>query len=131
MATCAGTDNRNNPQAKLILILLVIIALAVAVGTLPLTEHAETKHVDETVNAASLAASVSAGTCRDMKVYVCPEESTIKILCKVGKDTVGGLVIGTNLDGSHQIITGYAARRSYWENNVNGCNETGSFFALQ
>jgi len=112
------------------LVAIALIALG-AVATLPLTDHAQTKHQDEKVNATSLVALVTAGTCRDMQVYDCPDDATIKILCKVGNNVVGGLVIGTKFDGSHHIITGYGGRPAYWQNNVNNCRYIGGLFAVQ
>lgn len=125
----SGYYSENDNRAGLILFLLIAAVLAaVAVGALPLTDHATTSHADEPVNASSLAALVSIGMCRDMKVYDCPEEATIKILCKVGKNVVGGLVIGIRADGTQQIITGYAARSSYWESNTSRCREIDGVF---
>ncbi|MHC4748340.1 MAG: hypothetical protein ACYTFW_00565 [Planctomycetota bacterium] len=112
--------------AALIILVASVLAtlIAIAVGGIPLTKHAETSHVDDKINATTLAALVVGGTCKDMKVYDCPEDATIKILCKVGRNTVGGLIIGIRADGTRQIITGYAARPEYWYNNVKGCTET-------
>lgn len=130
MAT-AIRDERSGHSGVILLLIIAFVLFAIAVGTLPFTKHAETSHADEKINASSMVALVTAGACRDMQVYDCPDDATIKILCKVGNNVVGGLVIGVNADGTHHVITGYAGRGAYWNNKVDGCYYMGGTFALQ
>ena len=130
MAEVRTYETKNNSAIWIILFIAVILA-ALALVDLPLTIHAETKHVDEKVNAASLITMITAGACRDMEVFDCPNNATTVILCKIKNNIVGGLVLGTSLDGTQHIITGFAARPKYWKNNVSGCRYMGGTFALQ
>ena len=124
-------EERSGKSGLILLLIIAIVLFAIAVGTLPFTKHADNSHADEKINASSMVAMVTAGTCRDMRVYNCPDDATIKILCKVGNNVVGGLVIGVNADGTHHVITGYAGRQKYWNNKVDGCYYMGGTFALQ
>jgi hypothetical protein len=112
----------------LLLFIVLIVALVLGVGMigeLPLTRHAEKSHQSQPVNAQTLMALITAGSCFEVEVYECPAEQTIKILCKIGESRWGGLIIGTS-GGTHQVITGYEGTRNHWENKVQGCRYTGA-----
>ena len=126
------------------LIAVILLALAVVlwpvisdvlgdVETIPMTQHAEQSHRNEAVNATALVEMSASGNCWEMEIYDCPADATTKVLCKVGGNTWGGLIIGLLDDGTSEIITGYAARYSYWRKIVDedGCTASGgSGFAL-
>jgi uncharacterized protein (UPF0333 family) len=132
VATTVDTRGINKNRKNILILFFLFIAIIVwyALGTMPLTSHATESHANEAINAGAVVSAVTAGACRKIEVYDCPDEGTIKVLCKMGDKVWGGLIIGIDLQGNHKIITGYGARKSYWDNNVDGCRYMGGALAV-
>jgi len=116
--------------------LFALAAIAVAAPALPrladipMTQHAMSAHAHQSINATRLVNDINGGKCRDMQVYNCEAEETIKIGCAYGPRIVGMLVIGL-ASADPQIVTGYGSRRSYFDGNTSDCTPLGGLpFAL-
>jgi hypothetical protein len=115
-----------SPIGFLFILVLAVIAL-VAVGVLlnsPLTVHAANSHIGQ-YNSNTISELMKQGICKPVLIYNCPRVNQIKILCQVkpGVDLWAGLILGTR-DVEHTVIvTGFAARFSYWEESIfqDGC----------
>ena len=118
-------DGSGGSLIGVFLLAIILLALAIVlwpvisdvlgdVETIPMTQHAREGHLNEGINATAMVEMIASGHCREMEVYECPADATTKVLCKVSGNTWGGLIIGLLDDGTSEIITGYAARYSYW-----------------
>lgn len=117
----------NTTQTKsmpIILIAMLLIAVATVVALprlddLPMTRHAQTSHVGQKVDALKMKKIITNGNCKDMKVYKCDYDDTFKVMCNLGPDLRGGLLIGATV---HQVITGYSGRTDYWDGVLSRCS---------
>lgn len=95
-------------------------------GTLPLSNHAAGAHVGE-YSASTILPRIGDRSCKPIIVHACERQKLVKYICqlKPGEDLWGGVIVGFG-DPSHPqgiIITGFAARLSYWEASAarDGC----------
>jgi hypothetical protein len=131
MGTTVSEYNGINFKPILIFLAAVAVIIALfALDAIPLTSHAQQSHQHEKINASAIVAAITAGSCRNIEVYFCEDEGTTKVLCKMGNNLWGGLIIGSNYRGEETVITGYGARYSYWKNNVDGCSFMGGPLAV-
>jgi hypothetical protein len=101
-----------------------LVADIPSIADIPFTQHALNKHIRDSTNAVDLVNRVNTGNCKDMRVYVCPEDYTVIILCRLGNNKVGGLVIGVL--GNPVVVTGYPASSRYWVKKTDTCLPPGS-----
>jgi hypothetical protein len=116
------TTERTQPSKLLLILLALATAGALAYGALrssPLSLHAKTSHAQEAYNATTILGRINRSTCQEVKCFDCPKVQHFKILCRINSELWGGLIIGYN----RMIITGYAARYSYWDKSIiaDGC----------
>jgi hypothetical protein len=108
------------------LLLAAVVGVGILLGA-PLTRHAADSHLAQW-NATSISQVMRAGTCKPIQVWVCAPAKQIKALCqmKPGVDLWLGLVVGTADPANLAVITGYAARWSYWAGTLtrDGCLPT-------
>ena len=109
----------------------VLLAIAAALGMVQsgaMTDHAQTAHVTEAVNAASMIETIEAelngkGPCDILQVHFCwyhngAGSPHAKVVCyQNGRDLADGLIIGLGKD-SPCVVTGFTARRDYWFGSV-------------
>jgi hypothetical protein len=90
----------------------------------PLTLHAANGLAAQ-YNAVSISEAMKAGTCKPILTYICPVVKQIKIVCQLvpGIDLWAGLIIGTAIPEQPVVVTGFAARWSYWQRSFmqDGC----------
>jgi len=120
---------RTRARIPLLLVAIALLAVAVMVvphiGTIPLTGHAKTAHQSQVWNATTVQAHMV--SCSPKLVFLCPSREEILVLCPThpGSTIWTGLVIG--IGGTEPVIvTGYAARKSFWMKAVkdDGCIPT-------
>lgn len=83
-------------------------------GDLPLTEHARSSHQAQAWNASSIQEYFRTSGCTPRE-YLCPGDVVVRY-CEVKDGLSVGLFIGRKIQ---QVISGFAARTSYWESR--GC----------
>lgn len=104
------------PYPSFILTLLILAALALA--AVIWSQHAANGHVGQ-YNAPAIWQLYENRTCKPMLYYACPSTNKSLLICGIDqqRDLYGGIWIGMQ-DGTPRIITGYAARWSYWSRKI-------------
>jgi hypothetical protein len=116
MNAACSSIHRPRPSSVVLLLLLAAVAVGVLLGA-PLTLHAQNSHIAQW-NATTIKQAMEQGICKPILKFVCPPVQQIKVVCQLfpGIDLWGGLIIGTAEPSNPVIMTGYAARWSYWQN---------------
>jgi hypothetical protein len=99
-------------------------------GELPWTRHARDAHKDQAWSTAGVIDAISRENCSPIYMYSCPVQWEIRYVCPAerGSDLWLGLIVGyKTLTGDPIIITGYAARLSFWLKSMadDGCTLVG------
>ncbi len=79
---------------------------------IPLTRHALDGHAHQTWNAASIMDFMKSGGCIP-KEYSCAAQDFTVRYCEIKPGLSIGLIIGNTI---RQVVTGFAARTTYWQN---------------
>ena len=95
-----------------ILVALAVPTIMECLADLPMTQHAETSHSEQTWNAVTIRDYMDAGKCKPTQ-YACPDQDFDVNYCEVKAGLSIGIVIGRTIE---QIITGYAANTNHWAN---------------
>lgn len=87
--------------------------------SLPRTEHAQEAHQGQAWDTEKIIGVMTGGGCGNVNVFAC-DDGTFLYLCANPDDAskLLGLFVSQT---TGKVITGYAARTSYWTGKANSC----------